>query len=150
MRDSIVGIFIGSLIGAAVINGFSLLFYVLGISPFTAGAVAAEIFLRNNLVHTPSGIFIGLVATTALSFGTATLTWLILRWTGKDWAWLKGIIAAQAFTFLGVGLFMPLLGIAPSFRNYGLAHIAALANMIFLGLAQGLWLVYWQQPTIRS
>lgn len=150
MRDSIVGISVGSLIGAGIVNGSSLLFYLLGISPFTAWTVAAEIFLRKSLLYTPVGIIIGLIATVALSFGTAVLTLLIMRWTGKDWAWLKGIIAAHAFSFITVGLFMPLLGIAPSFRNYGLAHIGAFGNMTFLGLAQGLWLAYWQRPNVRT
>jgi hypothetical protein len=150
MRDSIVGIAIGSLIGASVVDGFSLIFHLLGVSPSTAWEIGSEIFLRKNLVHSPSGIILGLVATVALSFGTATLALLILRWTGRDWAWLKGIIAAHAFSFIMVGLFMPLLGIAPSFRNYGPAHIGAFVNMTFLGLAQGLWLAYWLKPAIRA
>jgi uncharacterized membrane protein YcaP (DUF421 family) len=79
MRDSIIGLSIGSLIGAAVVDGFSLLFHLLGINPFTAWEIAAEIFFQKNMVHKPPGIIIGLIATVVLSFGTATLTLLILR-----------------------------------------------------------------------
>ena len=150
MRDTIAGISIAGFLGSLVVIGLSALFRLMGINPHAVWEISAEIFLPRGLVRTPLGIVLGLVATLVLCIITAGIIHLLLRWTGRDLWWLKGVLGANAFTFVNIALFMPLLGIAPSFRSNALAHIGALINMSVLGTLQAAFLAWWQKPGIRS
>lgn len=150
MRDSVLGVAVTGFVGAAAVDTLSFLSHRLGMNPKDSWEIAAEIFLRGVPARTPVGIILGLIATVGLSMAAAGLTLLLLRWTGTDFAWLKGTVGANVFGFVTLGLFMPLLHIWPAMRDYPLAYVAALINLSIMGLIQGLLLSWWIRPMVRG
>ena len=131
---------IAGLIGALLIDGLTYLYHLLGVKTSLPWEIAANVFLNPHLIHTPAGFIIGIIGTVALSTGTALLIAYILRWTGDNEAWLKGILSANAFGFVTLGLFMRLLNIWPQIRNEPVTNLVALLNLSILGLIQA-WLL---------
>jgi hypothetical protein len=136
------------LIGAVFINGFTYLFRLIGIKTSLPWEIAANVFLNPHLIHTPSGVIIGLTGTIALSTGTALIVAYVLRWTGYNWAWLKGMICTDAFGFITLGLFIKLLKIWPQIRNEPWTNLIALIALSILGITQALLLQRWQKNLI--
>lgn len=149
MRDSVAGISLAGFIGAAFVAGLSLVGRILGIPVMPIWEISALIFLKGGSSRTPSGIFLGLVATVALCITTSAIIYLLLRLTGRDFWWLKGVVGANAFTFVNMAFFMPLLGIAPFIRTDPTSHIIALILMTLLGLLQAGILTRWIRPAVH-
>ncbi|MBS4031583.1 MAG: hypothetical protein KGZ63_09205 [Clostridiales bacterium] len=137
MRDSVVQVTVSGLIGAFIINSSIYILQLLGINVLAPWLIAANVFLEQDLVTTTLGIIIGLVGTVGLSIASATIILLLLRWTGYDYAILKGIIGVNAFSFSTMGLFMPLLNITPSIRSQPLTNIIALSVLTLTGAILG-------------
>jgi hypothetical protein len=95
---------IAGLIGALIVNGFTYLFRFLGVSTSTPWEIAANVYLNPQYIHTAVGIIIGLIGSIALSAAVALFIFFILEWTGYNMAWLKGLICADAFGFVMLGL----------------------------------------------
>ncbi len=137
MRDiAIVSVWAG-LAGAAVVNGVTLAERAAGLNTQTPWGVAADIFLVPAKAHTPAGTMLGLIASIVLSAGVAFLIHLFLKWSGMDYAPLKGLITALAIGFITMGFAAPLLKIAPGIRSDLVSNFAAFLNLSLLGLAEG-------------
>ncbi|HEX3046343.1 MAG TPA: hypothetical protein VHY08_16415 [Bacillota bacterium] len=136
---------LGGLLGAVLINGLTYFFRLLGVQTSTPWEIAANVFLNPRYIHTLSGALIGLIGTVALSIGTALLIAFVLKWTGFNLAWLKGIICANAFGFISMGLFMNLLHIWPQIRNEPGTNLVAFLNLSLLGIVQAILLKKWQR-----
>jgi hypothetical protein len=136
---------LAGIIGAALTNGFTYLFRLIGVKTSLPWEIAANVFLNPRFIHTPSGVIIGLVGTIALSTGTAIIIAYIMRWTGYNRAWLKGMICADAFGFITLGLFMKLLNVWPQIRNEPGTNLAAFTVLSILGIIQALLLRRWQK-----
>jgi hypothetical protein len=141
---------LAGLIGALLVNALTYLFRLFGIQTSTPWEIAANVFLNPYFVHTSAGIILGLVATMALSTSAALLIAFVLKWTGYNMAWLKGIICADAFGFITLGFFMNLLHIWPQIRNEPETNIVALLNLTILGIVQAILLKRWQQDLISE
>ena len=137
MKDSIVQITVIGLIGALIMNSVIYVLQILGINVLAPWILAANVFLLPELATTPLGVIIGLIGTVGLSIASAMIILLILNWTGYDYAILKGIVGTNAFSFLTMGLFMPLLNIAPEVRTQPLTNIIALAVLTITGAILG-------------
>ena len=135
---------LAGLIGAALVNGLTYLFRFLGVQTSTPWEIAANVFLNPSHIHTPSGVILGLAATIVLSAAVALLTAFVLKWTGYNMAWLKGIVCADTFGFLTMGFFMNLLHIWPQIRNEPGTNLTALVILTVLGVVQALLLKKWQ------
>jgi hypothetical protein len=139
---------LAGLIGSVLTNGLTYIFRFIRVKTSLPWEIAANIFLNPHLIHTPAGVIIGLIATVALSTGTALLIAYILKWTGSNMAWLKGIICADAFGFTTLGLFTRLLNIWPQIRNEPGTNLIALITLSVLGITQALLLRRWQRNLV--
>jgi hypothetical protein len=137
MKDSVVQVTVSGLIGALIINIIIYILQILEVNVLAPWLIAAKVFLIPDLATTTLGIIIGLIGTVGLSIASAIIILLILRWTGYDYAILKGIIGINAFSFITMGLFMPLLNIAPEVRSQPLTNIIALTVLALTGAVLG-------------
>lgn len=137
VKDSVLQVTVAGLIGAAVMNLVMYALLFLGLDVTMPWAIAADVFLTAQLAGTPLGIAIGLVGTVALSIASAALLPLVLVWTGLDFAILKGILATNAFSFVTMGLFMPLLRISPQVQRQPLTNLVALGILTVTGAVMG-------------
>ncbi|MBS4020965.1 MAG: hypothetical protein KGZ79_00890 [Dethiobacter sp.] len=133
MKDSVVQVTVAGLIGAAVMNVIVFLLLLFGVQTTPPWEIAADVFLAADLINTALGVVIGLVGTVALSITSAVIILLVLKLTGYDFAVLKGILATNAFSFATMGLFMPLLNIAPQVQSNALTNILALGVLTVIG-----------------
>lgn len=141
---------IAGLIGGVLVNVLTYVFRWLGVRTSTPWEIAANVFLNPNYIHTISGIIIGFIATIALSAATALVLSFVLKWTGYNMAWLKGIICANAFGFITLGFFMNLLHIWPQIRNEPETNLTALIILSILGIIQAVLLKRWQQNLVTQ
>jgi hypothetical protein len=136
---------LAGLLGAVLINALTYILRWLGIQTSIPWEIAANVFLNPQYIYTTSGIIIGLTASVALSTATAMIISFVLKWTGYNMAWLKGIICTDAFGFTTLGLFMNFLHIWPQIRNEPGTNMVALINLTILGIVQAILLKRWQQ-----
>lgn len=141
---------LAGLIGAAFVNIATYIFRFLGVKTSTPWEIGASVFLNSRFIHTVSGVIIGLTATIALSTAVALVIALVLKWTGPNHAWLKGVICANGLGFINLGLFMRLLNIWPQIRNEPGTNLAAVIILSALGIIQAYFLKKWQQELISD
>lgn len=141
---------LAGLLGAALVNILTYFLRWLGMPTSTPWEIATNVFLNPRYVHTTTGVMIGLAATVALSTAVALTISFICKWTGYNMAWLKGMICANAFGFITLGLFMNLLRIWPQIRNEPGTNLAALIILSILGILQALLLKRWQQNLVSQ
>ncbi|MEW6243598.1 MAG: hypothetical protein AB1497_04900 [Bacillota bacterium] len=120
-------------VGAAVMNLLVLLLILLGVPTVSPWAVAADVFLTKVMGNTPAGTLIGLIGTLALNIFSAFLILLVLRWSGYDFAIIKGVLTINAFSFVTMGLFMPPLRIAPQVQVGPVTNLVALTVLTITG-----------------
>ncbi|HWI54920.1 MAG TPA: hypothetical protein VNT57_04465, partial [Desulfobacteria bacterium] len=80
-----------------------------------------------------SGVILGLIGTLALNVAGALIVYVIFKITGYDYAIFKGILTLNAFSFVSMGLFMPLLKISPQVQSQPLTNFMALATLTVTG-----------------
>lgn len=141
---------LAGLFGAALTNGLTYLFRLIGVKTSLPWEIAANVFINPRFVHTLSGIIIGLAGTIALSTGTAIIIAYLMRATGYNRAWLKGLLCADAFGFITLGLFMKLLNVWPQIRNEPGTNLVAFTVLSILGISQALLLQKWQKNLLRE
>ncbi len=134
MKDPIGAATIAGIIGTIIMDFLSYILIVLGIPMTSPWNIAADVFLSWSQVNSPSGIFLGIVGTTALGLSTAILLVIVMKMTGKDFAVLKGILVANTVGFASMGLFMPLLNIAPQIQSQPLTNLFALIILTIFGV----------------
>ena len=133
MKDSVVQVTFAGIIGAVVMDLIMYLVILLGVTTTAPWVIAAYVFLTPGHVYTVSGTIIGLIGTVALNVAAAALTLLLCKLTGFDYAVFKGIITINAFSFITMGLFMPLLNIAPQIRQQPVTNYLALLVLSIIG-----------------
>lgn len=133
MQDSIGAATIAGIIGAVLMDLLVYALVVLGIPIITPWNIAADVFLKWDEVNTTLGLLLGVIETIALCVATAILIVLLIKLTGKDFAILKGIVTANAVGFGSMGLFMPLLNIAPQIQSQPLTNLLAVAILTIIG-----------------
>lgn len=140
VKDSVVQISVAGFVGALVMD---LLMYLISFFEFNVTLpwqIAADVFLTANYINTLSGVILGLIGTVALNTAGALFCFLVFRITGYDYAILKGILTFNAFSFISMGLFMPLLKISPQIQSQPLTNFVALAVLIVTGAVVGVLL----------
>lgn len=126
MKDSVVKVTVSGIVGGIVIDFIMFAALLLGVRTTTPWKIAANVFLTTKYLDTTAGIILGLFGTIGLGIAAAGLVLLILKWTGYDYAILKGVLTANAFGFISMGLFMSLLKISPWIKNEPVTNFMAL------------------------
>ncbi|NLG83833.1 MAG: hypothetical protein GX493_04325 [Firmicutes bacterium] len=137
MRDIAYVSTLTGFIGAVVVDGLTFLQRAAGLPTQTPWGVGARVFLRPELARSPGGIVFGLRVSLAMSIAGAFFLALFLRGFGYDHAVLKGVLVLNALGFITLGLFGPLVGIAPLLRGDLVTNFVAVVNLSVLGAVQG-------------
>ncbi|ADG81801.1 hypothetical protein Tfer_0967 [Thermincola ferriacetica] len=136
-RDTVAaGTWIG-IWGTVLIILLSYLEMTFGILNTPPWNIAADVFLTSANIKTLYGLIIGMAGTLALGIATTLFIAAILRLTGTDYAWLKGVIVANAIGFGTMGLFMPMLNISENIQSEPWTNILALLDLTIFGLFTG-------------
>ncbi|MHB9095872.1 MAG: hypothetical protein ACYC21_14495 [Eubacteriales bacterium] len=133
MKDSALQVTVTGIIGSIVIDLIMFLVLLSGVKVTPPWEIAANVFLTTKYLDTASGVILGLIGTIALGIASASLILLILKWTGYDYAVLKGILVTNAFGFLTMGLFMTLLKISPWIKSETVTNYLALIVLTIAG-----------------
>ncbi len=133
MKDSALQVTVTGIIGSIVIDLIMFLVLLSGVKVTPPWKIAANVFLTTEYLDTASGVILGLIGTIALGIASASLILLILKWTGYDYAVLKGILVTNAFGFLTMGLFMTLLKISPWIKSEIVTNYLALIVLTIAG-----------------
>jgi hypothetical protein len=134
MRDTITIGTIAGLIAALVMTLFNLLVRLLGFKFIATWETASDIFLNQQLIHTPTGYFVGLLAQFILGSAFGMAVAYTLRLTGKDFYILKGIGVGAMIWMASIGFFMKLLRIEIQGRSDPLSNILAIIQFNMLGI----------------
>ncbi|MCM1565226.1 MAG: hypothetical protein NC238_04535 [Dehalobacter sp.] len=134
MKDPVGAATVAGIIGTIIMGFLSYILIASGIPLTSPWNIAADVFLSWSQVNSPIGIFLGIVGTMALGIGTTILLVIVIKMTGKDFAILKGVIAANAVGFASMGFFMPLLNIAPQIQSQPLTNLFALIILTIFGM----------------
>jgi len=137
MKDSVVKATVAGIIGAIIMDVVMYLFILLGVNTTAPWVIAADVFLTPDSIYTAPGLILGVVGTVALNVAAAALTLFLCKLTGFDYAVLKGILSTNAFGFVTIGLFMPLLKIAPQVQQQPVTNYLALLILSVIGAIQG-------------
>ncbi|MFZ3101023.1 MAG: hypothetical protein WA131_11890 [Desulfitobacteriaceae bacterium] len=133
MKDSIGAATVAGIIGAVLMDFLVYALMILGIPIITPWNIAADVFLKWDVINSDLGLLLGVIGTIALGVTTAILIVLLIKLTGKDFAILKGIVTANAIGFGAMGLFMPLLNIAPQIQSQPLTNLLSVALLTISG-----------------
>lgn len=133
MRDTITIGSIAGLSGTFVMTFYHWVLRMFGLKFIDTWETAANIFLNQNLIHTPVGYFIGFLGQFVLGsiFGVAVA--YTLRLTGKDYYWLKGIGVGAVIWLSSVGFFMKLLHLQLEGRNQPFTNLVTVIDFSTLG-----------------
>lgn len=134
MRDTITTGAIAGIIATIVMTLFNLLIRLLGFEFIATWETAANIFLVPQLINTPIGYFIGLIAQFILGAIFGTVVAYTLRLTGKDFYILKGIGVGAVVWMASIGLFMRFLHIKIQGRSDPLINLLAVIDFNILGI----------------
>lgn len=134
MKDPIGAAAIAGIIGTAIMDLLAYIIIKIGIPMISPWNIAADVFVIWDLVDSQIGIILGLIGTLALGVGTSILLVFVMKITGKEFAFLKGIVLTNAVGFASMGLFMPLLNIAPQIQLQPLTNLLALIILIVFGI----------------
>ncbi len=137
MKDTLVTGTLAGIVGAIVLDVVTYLALVIGIKTSTPWDVAALVFLRPQYLGTISGYIIGIIGSLALGIAAGIMTSMVIKITGSDYAWLKGVIVAEAVGFATLGFFAPLVKIAGFLKNQPVTNIFAMVNLFIFGLVTG-------------
>ncbi len=137
MKDTIaLGTFAGA-VATLVLNLLTFLARLVGIRTSTPWDVAALLFLNERYLGTGAGFIIGFFGSMALGIATGVVTSVLVKFTGSDYAMLKGVLAAEALGFAGISLFAPILGIAGFLKFEPASNFFALVGLFVFGLTAG-------------
>lgn len=137
MRDTVaIGTLAGT-IGSIVLDFAAYLSRLFGLNIGTPWDVATLVFLNAKYLGTTPGFIVGFIGSIALGIAAGIITSIIVKITGSDYAWLKGVLVAEAFGFAGLGFFAPMLGFAGFLKYQPTTNIFAMADLFIFGLIVG-------------
>lgn len=108
--DFVIRNLIAGLVSGGVYSIINFLLFITGILPSTLTHYTAKLVMPPGTPITALSLTMGAAGDVAASFSGAILIDLILRWTGHDYSWLKGVSAGGVLWVIHVA-FIP--SIAP-------------------------------------
>ncbi|ATW26381.1 DUF6789 family protein [Candidatus Formimonas warabiya] len=134
MKDTLTIGTIAGIIGTIVMHLLSMLWKSLGLIKITSLQVAASLFLSWNQVTTPIGYMVGVLSHIMIGAAGGVLLAYFIRFSGKDYYWLKGLALAGFMLLAGMGFVVRILKIAPQMGNDSLTALLHILNYMVYGL----------------
>lgn len=133
MHDTIAIGSIAGLAGTALMTFYHWMLRLIGFKFIEPWETAANIILNRNLIHTPIGYLIGFLGQFILGSIFGITVAYTLRFTGKDFFWLKGFGVGAVIWLGSVGLFMRLLRLELAGRGQSFTNMLTIIDFIVLG-----------------
>lgn len=134
MKDTLTIGTIAGISGTIVMHLLSMVWKSLGIIKITTLQVSAAILLSWSQVNTIYGYLVGIIVHLVIGAAGGVLLAYLLKLSGKDYYWLKGLALAGFMLLIGMGLIVRLLKIAPQMKNDGLTTLMHTLNYVVYGL----------------
>ncbi len=134
MRDTFTAGTVAGLIGTLVILALQQALFALDIIQMTTMDVAAEIFLEPHQTGSIAGILVGLISHFLVGAGGGVLLAYFIRFTGKDYYWLKGLGLGAFMLLVGMALVTTIMNIMPEMREDSLTTLLHMLTYFIYGL----------------
>lgn len=138
IRDTIT---IGSIAGIIATIVFILVNYIfklLGYQFTSTWEATADIFLSNNLVHTPLGNIIGILGQYVIGASGGIIIAYILKFTGYDYYIIKGLGIGAVYWVLGVGIIGNIINLTPQFADEPVTNFLIILDLVIYGIISSL------------
>lgn len=135
MRDSVLIGAVSGLIGGVVMLALNLILFVTGITAVSQLHQGARAVLPPGVaLESAPALALGAVETFLIAAILGVAAVYFLRATGRDYAWLKGLLYGAAAWFLLYGLLGPLVIPMPVLRPDLATSVSLLAGHLLYGL----------------
>ena len=134
LRDTLTIGAIAGIIGTVVMHLLSMLWKWLGLIKISTLQVAATLFLSWDQVNTPIGYIVGAASHLMIGAAGGVILAYFIRFSGKDYYWLKGLALSGLMLLAGMGFVMRILKIAPQMGNDGLTTLLHIISYMIYGL----------------
>lgn len=134
LRDTLTIGTIAGVLGTLVMHLLSMLWKSLGLIKITTLQVSATIFLSWDQVNTPIGYIVGAVSHLMIGAAGGVILAYFIRFSGKDYYWLKGLALAGFMALAGMGFIVRILKIAPQMGNDALTNLLHIISYMIYGL----------------
>jgi hypothetical protein len=127
---------------------FDFISVQLGYSKHYAFQISASIYLTRELTIKPLGLLLGGLVWEAMAAFLGVLTVLLLRFTGKDYWWLKGLAISNILMYIIVFGFLYTLGIARIIPLDIPTNMTVFIGNVIYGLTVGYLIVQWGEEDL--
>ena len=129
---------------------FDLISVQLGYSKFYAFQISGSIYLYKSLTYRPMGLILGglIWETTGVLLGIITV--YLIRLTGKEYWWLKGLVVSNLFMFTIIYGFLFSLGAARIIPWDIPTNVTIFMGNIIFGLVMSYYVMRWDGSEISS
>ena len=134
LRDTLTIGTIAGVLGTLVMHLLSMLWKSLGLVKITTLQVSATIFLSWDQVNTPIGYIVGAASHLMIGAAGGVILAYFIRFSGKDYYWLKGIALAGFMSLAGMGFVVRILKIAPQMGNDSLTTLLHIISYMVYGV----------------
>lgn len=134
MKDTFT---IGSMAGViaiVIIQVISMLLVWLGVIDMTILDVAVALFLAEAQAGTAAGITVGVVTHLVAGGGGGVVLAYLIKLTGRDFYWLKGLALGGAVNLLLMGFAVSLLDLVPHMREDAVTMLVHILEQFLYGL----------------
>ena len=134
MKDTLTISTIAGIISTVVMHLLSMIWKAFGLIKVTSLQTSAAIFLSWNQVNTTTGYIVGVISHLIIGVAGAVLLAYFIKFSGKDYYWLKGLALAGLMSIFGMGFIVRLLEIVPQMKNDSLTTLLHILNFVIYGL----------------
>lgn len=134
MRDTLTIGTIAGITGTVSMHILSMIEKLFGIVDLTTLQVSAALFLEWDQINTPAGLFVGVIAHLIVGSAGGVLLAYLIKISGKDYYWLKGLALAGFMLLLGMGFVIRVMDIVPQIRNNSMTALLHIINYSVYGL----------------
>ncbi|MFZ5641277.1 MAG: hypothetical protein ACOY4Q_11410 [Bacillota bacterium] len=149
IRDSIA---LGAVTGVAATVPQLIVNYIsfqLGFAKYYAFQLSGGIYLLKNLTDNLWGLILGGIVWEFTAAFLGIVTVYLLRWTGRDYWWLKGVLVSNAIMFIIIyGFVFGLVGPKVVPRDIETNFSVLLENLIF-GVTTAYLIVRWGEGLLH-
>lgn len=136
IRDFYTAGLLAGIIGGIIHNFALLLLILMGIKTRTYWKDMAEVFFNAPQIRTWYAQVYGLIASLAMAGGNGVLIALLLKWTGRDFLYIKSMSLSSAVGFFVFMVIYPALGL--KFLQHSITtNYVAFFSFLFYGLVVG-------------
>jgi len=131
LKDTLTIGTIAGVLGTLVMHLLSMLWKFLGLIKITTLQVSAAIFLNWGQVNTPIGYIVGGASHLMIGAAGGVILAYFIRFSGRDYFWLKGLALAGFMLLAGMGFVVRILKIAPQMSNDSLTSLLHIISYMY-------------------